>query len=214
MYTIKHDGEGNIVHYKAHCVIRGERLIPGIHFGNTYSPCARMVTIQILFSITTQNNWTVQHADVPNAYLNGSLNHLIVTHLPEGWNDACGDSLGKDSDLVILLKALYGTPDAGCHWNHIIHDILISISLSTCPNKPCMYMYKDSNGIFTLILWVDDIFYTGNHEPFHSHIISSLITLLNIKTLSPLTFALGISFSKSQHKYMLSQSAYIDKLTI
>ena len=82
----------------------------------------------------------------------GSLDHLIVTHLTEGWNDACGDSLGKDGDLVILLKVLYGTPDADRHWNHVIHDILISISLFSCPNKPYMYMYKDSNSIFTLVL--------------------------------------------------------------
>ena len=133
-----------------------------------------MATIQTLIAIATQHNWTVYHADIPNAYLNGTLDHIIITRLPEGWNTACGDALSKDGDLVILLKALYGTPDTGRHWNIVINEILISLDLKPSVVEPCMYTYNDANGITIIVLWVDDIFYTGNNNAFISYCIQQL----------------------------------------
>ena len=85
----------------------------GIHFDDTFSPCTRLETLCIITVVAINNNWNISHADVPNAYLHEECENLIFTRLPKHWNKLMGDTLGKDGDIVVLVKTLYGTPHAG-----------------------------------------------------------------------------------------------------
>lgn len=64
---------------------RGFQQDPGINVGETFSPMAKMPTIQVVFSIVVSLNWLVKHIDINNAFLNENLQENVLMHQPEGF---------------------------------------------------------------------------------------------------------------------------------
>ena len=99
----------------------------GIDYDESFSPCTKLETVRLIQSLAIQHGWQAPiHADVPNAYLHGKMDRIVVTRVPLYWNKVIGSDLGKDGDLVILDKALYGAKNAGRAWNDVIHKQLLS----------------------------------------------------------------------------------------
>jgi len=96
----------------------------GTHFDETFAPYTRLETIHLLCAISTQKNWRIRHADVPNTYLHGKNDKLIFTRLPLHWNRFVDDIIRQDDDIIVLDKTLYGAPHAGRQWNHVIDQFL------------------------------------------------------------------------------------------
>jgi hypothetical protein len=109
IFKLKKDESGEIARWKVRLVLQGCFMKQGVHYEETFSPCTRLETIRLMIAIAVQKGWKMTHADVPNAYLHGSMDRLVFTHLPLHWNKINGDSLGKDGDPVVLSKALYGS---------------------------------------------------------------------------------------------------------
>jgi hypothetical protein len=210
IFKIKTNEEGNVARWKVRLVLQGCFMEKGIHFDQTYSPCTRLETIRLLIAIAVQRGWKVTHADVPNAYLHGKLDKLIFTRIPLGWNKIIGDTLGMDGDIVVLDKALYGTPNAGRAWNQVIDKYLKTLGFQPCPNEQALY-YHPSGTI--IALWVDDVFITG---PNRQHIQETLENLKNqyqIKTLGQVSYALGMHFQpQADGSYFISQKNMIDNI--
>ena len=55
VYTVKLNPNGTLTHLKARLVIRGYSQIYGVDYQNTFSPVAKMASVQLLISLAAIN---------------------------------------------------------------------------------------------------------------------------------------------------------------
>ncbi|KAF0738301.1 hypothetical protein Ae201684_005859 [Aphanomyces euteiches] len=51
---------GNVVKYKVRLVIRGFLQVPGVDFGDTYSPVARIVAVRAVLAIAASKDYHIK----------------------------------------------------------------------------------------------------------------------------------------------------------
>ena len=69
-FTLKRNGNGKIIMYKARYVARGFNQKQGVDFEETYSPTVKLVTLRFLLSFAVQRDMKLKQLDVKTAYLN------------------------------------------------------------------------------------------------------------------------------------------------
>jgi hypothetical protein len=102
---LKHDG--TIDKYKAQLVAKGYTQKEGEDLFHTYSPIARMTTIQVLLSLETSYGLVVHQMDVKTTFLNGELDEEIYMEQLDGFVIK-----GQENKVCKLLKSLYGLKKA------------------------------------------------------------------------------------------------------
>jgi len=110
VYILKtnHDGSHR---FKARLVIKGYEQVPGVDFGETFAPVARLVSFRLLVALATLNKWEIHHMDVSTAFLNPPVDGNIYMQLPEGI-DWLESSKLPSNTVCRLNKALYGLKQA------------------------------------------------------------------------------------------------------
>jgi Reverse transcriptase (RNA-dependent DNA polymerase) len=123
-FIVKRDAAGTIVHYRAHLIAQGFSQIPGVDFFKTYTPVAKMASMQVLFAMAARHDFEIHQVDIKGAYLNGEFEEgeIIYMCLPPGIH------LTNDKTLVLrLLKPIYGLHQSGRHWYHKFSSILMGL---------------------------------------------------------------------------------------
>jgi hypothetical protein len=64
VYKTKLNEKGQIEKHKARLVAKGFSQQPGIDYGETFSPVARLNTVRTLLAIASQHKWQVYQMDV------------------------------------------------------------------------------------------------------------------------------------------------------
>ena len=77
VFKIKLKEDGTIDRYKARLVARGFSQIPGLDFGETFSPIIKHTTIKLILSLTVTLGWTMRQLNVKNAFLHGFLKEEV-----------------------------------------------------------------------------------------------------------------------------------------
>jgi hypothetical protein len=84
--------------------------------------------------------------DVPNAFLNATLDRTLHVRTPDGFQDRYGQTLR-------LLRALYGLEEAPRLWTIHFQESLRKLGLRPVQCFPCLWM----NDRIILFFYVDDI---------------------------------------------------------
>jgi len=74
--------KGEVEKYKAILVAKVFSQYLGVDYHETFTPIARLDTIRVVLSITTQNRWKFYQMDVKLAFLNGILEEVHVEQPP------------------------------------------------------------------------------------------------------------------------------------
>ena len=85
VFKKKMDVEGKVDKYKARLVEKGYSQVPGIYFGDIFSPVAKVTSIRLFLSVATAFDFEIAHMDVKTTFLHGDLEEEIYMKQPEGF---------------------------------------------------------------------------------------------------------------------------------
>ena len=103
VFKKKTNAEGKVEKYKSRLVAKGYSQVPGIDFGDIFSPVAKVTSIRLLLSVAAAFDFEVEQMDVKTTFLHGDLEEEIYMKQPEGFAVK-----GKKEIVCKLKKSLYG----------------------------------------------------------------------------------------------------------
>jgi hypothetical protein len=205
VFKIKRDETGNLDKYKARLVVKGCSQRPGIDYGETYAPVARLTTVKTLLSVINHKGLVAEQLDVKNAFLHGHIGEEIYMKPPPGLNAA--------SNLVCKLKkSLYGLKQAPRAWNSRFDTFMEKLMFERSKNDKCLYVQKTNGNEIYLVLYVDDIILAGKNPDSLNIIKEKLKQEFNMTDLGKLRLFLGIKIDCSENGMFLSQQVYIRQM--
>ncbi|WVZ90946.1 hypothetical protein U9M48_037196 [Paspalum notatum var. saurae] len=163
----KQDDEGNIVRNKARLVAKGYSQVEGIHFGETFTPVARLEAIWFLLAYATHHDMKLYQMDVKSAFLKGYINELVYVEQPFGFED----------------------PNNQNHYERL-RDFLIEKGFKIGRVDTTLFTKKMDNGLFVCQVYVDDIIFGSTNEEFCKEFGKMMAKEFEISIIGELTFFL------------------------
>jgi len=111
-----------------------------------------------------------------------------------------------------LNKSLYGLKQAPRAWFHKFSSFLLSLGFTCSQTDPSMFLFRASGVTLILLLYVDDIIFSGISPAFLHHLIHLLSTQFPMKDLNDLYYFLGGQVMRTPDMLFLSQCKYIQDL--
>src|ERR1044071_6618984 len=111
-----------------------------------------------------------------------------------------------------LKKSLYGLKQAPRAWYIELTNFLTRFGFKKCIPDPSLFVYNLNNITCYLLVYVDDIVLTGNHNPFMDSFVQALSNQFSIKDLGPLHHFLGIEVIPTPNGLFLSQHRHIQDI--
>ena len=196
--------KGNIK--KARIVYDGSQAIKGVDYNETYSPVCKPETVKIVLVIANALGLRIKQADVEAAYLNGATTEDVYMQQPPGY-----EVQGKDGTKLVckLLKALYGTKDAGRIWNKTIDAVLTGQGFRRSTFDRCMYFAGsiETKDLTIICLIVDDFIiahFDGNK--FMLALWSALDAKFVMQDLGEVSKFVGVSIGRDIKSRVLTMS--------
>jgi hypothetical protein len=198
LYKIKHATDGSVEKYKARFVARGFSQKEGIDYDEIFAPVARYSSIRIIISLATVFGWKLHQMDINTAFLNGEVEQEVYIEQPEGF--VIHD---KRSHVCKLKKALYGLKQAPRAWYGRIDNFLQSLGFSKSIADPNLYIKIIQNHPVILVLYVDDLFLTGE-ETLIAQTKRELSEEFEMKDLGLMHYFLGLEVWQKPGEIFLS----------
>lgn len=170
IFKVKHELE--LYRFKARLTAKGFSQIKGFNNNNTYAPTAKFESILIVLCLSTIHNWNLTGIDIENAFPECDLDEDIDMVLPE---DAFRNLDGSPI-VVKLLKSLYGLKQASNIFYSLLSELLDKLGATPTIHDPCVFVHYNeaTNKLMIVIIWVDDIVFTGDDTDLIESTITSL----------------------------------------
>ena len=134
VFAIKSDQNGEITRFKARLVAQGYNQIPGLEFGKSYAPVAKMSTILILMVLAVTLNLAIKLLDFKGAFLHSYMpdEYPVYIKTPHGFD------IGPNH-MLKLRKSLYGTRNAGYLWYEDLRAELLRQGFQQSIHDQCLF---------------------------------------------------------------------------
>jgi hypothetical protein len=198
IFRLKTKPDGSIDRFKSRLVIKGCCQKAGIDYSETFSPVARLDSIQTLLSIAVAKDYEIYQLDVKTAFLHGDLNELIYMKQPEGFDDG-------SRRICKLNKSLYGLKQASKQWYTKFDEFMREFGLKPSNADPCVYTSPE----LFVALYVDDGLVVGHSKSKIEKLLKTMKQKFEV-TSSITTCYLGIEIIRDRKlkTIKLSQAAY------
>jgi hypothetical protein len=150
IFRKKFDQNGCLSKFKARLCAAGNFQVEGINYAETYAPTGRPTSLRALLSMGVVNGLDIHQMDVKNAFLNGKLDESIYLRAPAGLSVPKGKCLH-------LLKSIYGLKQAPRVWHHELSTFFSSISFSSSPADPCLFVLDNPDWQCWVHVYVDNM---------------------------------------------------------
>jgi hypothetical protein len=160
-----------------------------------------MIIFEIIFG------WALHQVDFFMAYPQAPIKMDIYMELPQGILTAQGNS--KDHVLK-LEKKTYGQKQAGCVWNSLLVDKLMSIGFTPFLIDDCVFFWDD----IIFMVYADDGIFLGNNDSKLQDAIRDIQDAgLNIEDHGHPADYVGVNIKKAKDgSYEFTQRALIDSI--
>ena len=125
--------------------------------------------------------------DVKSTFLNGDLKEEVYVEQSPGFV-----ILGSEGKICKLKKALYELKQAPCAWYQRIDAYFLRNGFKRSPSDANLYIYREGGKCMIVVLYVDDLVITGNHEEKISQMKHMLGRDFEMIDLGLMHFCLGI----------------------
>jgi hypothetical protein len=220
--------------YKSRLVGRGFKMIHGVDYNETFAPVAKMVTLRIFLSLVAIYSLHTGALDIKTAFLNAPLTDTVWMEPPANLSFLLGQLLLDTSltstqrsrvlrhlsrlrrgEKLRLLKALYGTKQAGREWYLLIDKFLKAQGFK--PNKAdhCFYSLIINDVEYVLLLlYVDDVIIAATSKELALRYVNIIGRRFRISYSGELRSYLniGIEHDRFGKTVYLSQEKYIEQL--
>ncbi|KAA3465088.1 Retrovirus-related Pol polyprotein from transposon TNT 1-94 [Gossypium australe] len=208
VFRIKKHADGSVARYKGRLVVKGYLQEARIDFYETFSPVVKPTTIRVVLSLAVQFGWSLRQVDINNAFLNGDLNEEIYMLQPPGF-----EQHNNGQPLVCKLKkALYGLKQAPRAWFQKLKDYLVASGFILSKVDAFLFIKQNGDILLYVLVYVDDIIITGNHQSTIDAFVESLESRFSLKDLGKLSYFLGIEVTHTASGLFLNQQKYIRDL--
>jgi hypothetical protein len=203
LYKIKHAADGSVEKFKARFVARGFSQKEGIDYDEIFAPVARYTSSRIIISLAAFFGCKLHQMDVKTTFLNAEVEQEVYIEQPEGFMIH-----GKESHVCKLKKSLYRLKQALRAWYGRIDNFLQSLGFTKSIKDPNLYIKIIRNHPVILVLYVDDLFLTGE-ENLIAQTKRELLAEFEMKDLGLMHYFLGLEVWQKLSEIFLSQSKYV-----
>ena len=156
---------------------------------DTTSPTIDMASLFLLINIANHYGCNIESFDVPSAYLNCDINELIHMIIDRDTSTLlCTiDStylqyVREDGTILVKLKKnLYGLSDAGKKWYEYAKTHLVKLGYQQLTTDPCVFIKRNKTSFSIIGLYVDDVIYFSNHDPWRSELRNYFTKIFQVK---------------------------------
>ena len=160
IFTVKYKVDGNVDRYKSRLVAKGFTQSYGIDYQETFAPVAKLNTVRVLLSLAANLDWSLHQLDVKNAFLNGDLEEEVYMDIPAGL-----ETTSNFNKVCRLRKSLYGLKQSPRACFERFTKVVKGYGFVQCQSDHTLFVKHFPEGkLAILIVYVDDIILTGNHE--------------------------------------------------
>lgn len=205
IFTVKYKTDGNVDRYKARLVAKGFTQSYGIDYQETFAPVAKLNTVRVLLSLAANLDWSLHQLDVKNAFLNGDLEEEVYMDIPAGL-----ETTSNFNKVCRLRKSLYGLKQSPRAWFEWFTKVVKGYRFVQCQSDHTLFVKHFPEGkLAIIIVYVDDIILTGDHEEKIDLLKKLLTKEFEIKDLGNLKYFLGMEIARSKKGIAVSQRKYV-----
>jgi hypothetical protein len=183
-------------------VARGFSQKEGIDYEETFSPVVRYTSIRTTLVIAAVMKWKIHQMDMKTTFLNGVVEEEVYMEQPQGF-----ETHDRKTHVCRLKKSLYGLKQAPRAWYGRIDSFLMSLGFTKSKADPNLYYKVEDSGPVILLLYVDDLFLTGN-EKLIVECKRNLASEFEMKDLGMMHYFLGLEVWQKPDEIFLSQGKY------
>ncbi|KAI0507214.1 hypothetical protein KFK09_013336 [Dendrobium nobile] len=132
---------------------------------------------------------------------------MVYMSQPKGFEDATHPNY-----VCHLHKALYGLKQAPRQWYNTFTYYLLSLGFIHSNSDPSLFLFHKNNIHLYLLIYVDDILFTGNSTKTMAKILEQLNLKFSMKLLGLAHNFLGIQIQRNSNGYFLSQKQYASSI--
>ena len=144
VFKVKYKEDGSVDRFKAHVVAIGFTQVPGIDFGEPFSPVAHFSTIRTLLTLGMQPGMDIQQIDVGTTFLNGVFKADI--YMSEGFKES-----GREK------KSLYGLKQLPRCWYEELSLHLVTTGFKQSLTDLCVFCKWTDSKLVIISFHVDDL---------------------------------------------------------
>jgi hypothetical protein len=178
IFKTKRHVDGAIEWHKARLVAKGFNQWYGLDYAETFSLVINPTIVRLILAINVSKGWTIQQADVKNAFLNGDLQETTYMAQPPGF-------INTDHPHYVckLQKALYSLKQVPHAWHSTLSSKLCALQFRPCKTDTSLFIYKTAQLTMYVPLFVDDLIIVSSSPQPQVIFLDNLIQLLLSKIL-------------------------------
>lgn len=159
VFRVKNNADGSPAKLKARLVARGFQQKHGQDYTETFAPVVKWNTLRSVVALAGHHGWSITHLDVKTTFLHGEIQEDIYVSPPPGFASS------PPSYVCKLNKTLYGLKQAPRAWYTKVDGFLLSQGLRNSTADPNLYIHEQDGLLTLLLLYVDDVYLTGDNLP-------------------------------------------------
>lgn len=120
---------------------------------------------------------------------------------------------GKENQVCLLKRSLYGLKQAAKRWNDAINETLITFGFKRSLSDSCLYFKRFNNGDWCILLvYVDDILVVATKENIVKIVEHDISSTFEIRNMGEVKYYLKIQITSKNGIYSINQQKYINQI--